>query len=188
MLALYVVDPWPSFYAKGMKTWEIRSYSTDYRGDVLIINSHTNKVVCKMTLKDCVPLTKELWEMHFDKHRTSCSFEDLPYLQKNGIAYAWVLSNPEAYKKPVVVVREGKKPYHMIGDDIVEGISVDPIIFKPERLACKFLGNTMLLYWIRKKYFALVCICDLKNGNSKIVTDEIDESEISYVVSQLSAK
>ena len=27
MLALYVVDPWPSFYAKGMKTWEIRSYS-----------------------------------------------------------------------------------------------------------------------------------------------------------------
>lgn len=54
MLALYVVDPWPSFYTKGMKTWEIRSYPTDYRGDVLIVSFHTNKVVCKMTLRDCV--------------------------------------------------------------------------------------------------------------------------------------
>lgn len=72
MLALYVVDPWPSFYTKGMKTWEIRSYPTDYRGDVLIVSFHTNKVVCKMTLRDCVPLTKELWEIPQSEDDTLC--------------------------------------------------------------------------------------------------------------------
>lgn len=71
MLSLYVTDPWPNFYSKGMKTWEIRSYPTDYRGDILIVSSHTNTVVCKMNVVNCFPLTKELWEMNFDKHRTS---------------------------------------------------------------------------------------------------------------------
>lgn len=40
-----------------MKTWEIRSYPTNYRGDILLIESHTNKAVCKMELIDCIPLT-----------------------------------------------------------------------------------------------------------------------------------
>lgn len=187
MLALYVVDPWPSFYEKGMKTWEIRSYPTDYRGDVLIVSSYTNKVICKMTLKDCVPLTKELWEMHFDKHRTSCNFERLPYRQKTGTAYAWVLSEAVAFKEAVEVSREGRKPYHMIDDALVAGKTVEPIVFKPERLACKFLGNTMLIYWIRKNYFALVCISDLSTGRTELVTDEICEAEVPYIVNQLNA-
>lgn len=187
MLALYVVDPWPSFYAKGMKSWEIRSYPTDYRGDVLIVSSHTNKVVCKMTLKDCVPLTKELWEMHFDKHRTSCGFERLPYRQKTGTAYAWALSEAVAYKEVVEVSREGKKPYHMIDDILVVGMSAEPIVFKSERLACKFLGDTMLIYWIKKNYFALVCISDLTSGRTEVVTDEINKTEILDIMKQLNA-
>lgn len=188
MLVLYVVDPWPSFYAKGMKTWEVRSYPTDYRGDVLIVSSYTNKVICKMTLRDCVPLTKELWEMHFDKHRTSCSFERLPYRQKTGTAYAWVLSEAVAYEDAVVVSREGRKPYHMIDDALVAGKTVEPIVFKSERLACKFLGDTMLIYWIKRSYFALVCISDLSSGRTELVTDEIGEGEVTYIVNQLNAK
>lgn len=77
MLGIFVKSPWPNFYKKGMKTWEIRSYPTDYRGDVLFIESGTNKVICKMSLADCIPLTKERWEMNFEKHRTSCSYEEL---------------------------------------------------------------------------------------------------------------
>lgn len=49
-----------------MKSWEIRSYPTDYRGDILIIESKTNRAICKMKLTDCIPLTKERWEMNFE--------------------------------------------------------------------------------------------------------------------------
>lgn len=66
MLGLFVKKPWPSFYKKGMKSWEIRSYPTDYRGDILIIESETNRAICKMKLTDCILLTKELWEMNFE--------------------------------------------------------------------------------------------------------------------------
>ena len=52
MLGLFVKKPWPSFYKKGMKSWEIRSYPTDYRGDILIIESETNRAICKMKLTD----------------------------------------------------------------------------------------------------------------------------------------
>lgn len=69
MLGIFVKTPWPDFYKKGMKTWEIRSYPIDYRGDVLLIESGTNKAICKMSLIDCIPLTKERWEMNFEKHR-----------------------------------------------------------------------------------------------------------------------
>ena len=88
MLGIFVRSPWPDFYKKGMKTWEIRSYPTDYRGDVLLIESGTNKIICKMYLKECLPLTKERWEMNFEKHRTSCSYEELPYRKDNSPAYA----------------------------------------------------------------------------------------------------
>lgn len=56
MLGIFVKTPWPDFYKKGMKTWEIRSYPIDYRGDVLLIESGTNKAICKMSLIDCIPL------------------------------------------------------------------------------------------------------------------------------------
>lgn len=59
MLGVFVTQPCPLFYSKGMKTWEIRSYLTDYRGKSAIIDLKTNKVICVMTLTNCVPLTKE---------------------------------------------------------------------------------------------------------------------------------
>ena len=68
MFGLFVTDLWSKFYRKGMKTWDIRSYPTNYRGPIVIINNQNNKVVCKMDLIDCIPLTKELWEMNFEKH------------------------------------------------------------------------------------------------------------------------
>ena len=55
-------------------------------------------------------------------------------------------------------------------------------------MACKFIGQTMLVYWLKKNYFALVAISDLASGNTKLVTDEIAENELEYVISQLNAQ
>lgn len=185
MLALYVTDPWPEFYARGMKTWEIRSYPIRYRGDVLIVSSKTHTVVCRMTLRDIVPLTKELWEMNFDKHRTSCSYEDLPYRKKTGMAYAWILSDPVAYDRQIHIARDGRKPYHEVDDSVVAGVPFHPIVFHAERLACKFIGGTMLIYWLKRKYFALVCITDLATGKSRLVRNEVRPEEEESIVRQL---
>ena len=188
MLGLFVTSPWPSFYAKGMKTWEIRSYPTEYRGAITIIDSKSNMVICQMHLKDCIPLNKERWEMNFEKHRTSCNYESLPYRRNNSPAYAWVLETPLKYEAKITICRETQKPYINIDSSIFNNINSHPISFVSERLACKFLGNTMLIYWIKKKYFALVAISDLLSGNTKLVTDEIAENEIEYIISQLNVK
>lgn len=39
-------------------------------------------------LVDCIPLNKERWEMNFEKHRTSCDCECLPYRKDTSPAYA----------------------------------------------------------------------------------------------------
>ena len=38
----------------------------------------------------------------------------------------------------------------MIDDALVIGKLVESISFHTERLACKFLGDTMFIYWIKK--------------------------------------
>ncbi|CUN85877.1 ASCH domain-containing protein [Roseburia inulinivorans] len=185
MLGLFVKKPWSSFYKKGMKSWEIRSYPTDYRGDILIIESKTNRAICKMKLTDCIPLTKERWEMNFEKHRTSCSFESLPYHNNSHPAYAWVLSFPELILGDTRIERKDKKPFIELDDSISDDLDFERIEFLPERLACKFLGNTMLVYWLKKNYFALVAMTDLSTYSTRIITDEIGQNEIDYIIAQL---
>jgi len=188
MLILYVTDPWPLFYKKGMKTWEIRSYKTDYRGEIIIVNSKTNMAICKMTLHDCIPLTRALWEMNYEKHRTSCSFDSLPYRNnKENTAYAWVLSNPVIYKSAFKIIRPDRKPYHIFDtfDDSAQETHIPS--FKSERIACKFLNQYMFLYWIKKDYFALIAISDLSTGHTELIQDEIGAKEYEYIANQINA-
>lgn len=105
MLGLFITESWSSFYSKGMKTWEIRNYPTDYRGDIALIESHSNIIVCKMQLNDCIPLSKERWEMNYEKHRTTCSYENLPYRKNGSPAYAWILSDPVVFDEEIVISR-----------------------------------------------------------------------------------
>ena len=188
MLGLFVTNPWPAFYNKGMKTWEIRSYPINYRGAIAIIDSKSNTVICQMHLKDCIPLNKERWEMNFEKHRTLCDYESLPYRKNNSPAYAWVLENPIKYTENITLHRNDRKPYMELDAAIFDGKTSTPISFVSERLACKFVGQTMLIYWLKKNYFALVAISDLESGNTRLVTDEIAENEIDYVISQINAQ
>lgn len=187
MLGIFVISPWPNFYKKGMKTWEIHSFPIDYRGDVLLIESGTNKAICKMSLKDCFPLTKERWEMNFEKHRTSCSYEELPYRKYNSPAYAWVLEYPFSLAEPLSIQRTNSHSYIDVSDSILKDIALAPICFSPERIACKFIGDTMLLYWMKRNYFALVCIVNLKTNTTQIITSEIKAEEVDFIINQLSA-
>ena len=188
MLGLFVTDLWAKFYKKGMKTWDIRSYPINYRGPIAIINNKNNKVVCKMDLIDCIPLTKELWEMNFEKHRVSSSFEMLSYRQNNKIAYAWILKNPSIYEKDIFINRQNKKPYLYLEDDLFMNNKSLSINKKNERIACKFIDTTMLLYWLKNNYFALIGVVNLLTGETNLILDEINENEIDYIIDQINAK
>lgn len=188
MLGIFVKSPWPSFYIKGMKTWEIRSYPTEYRGDILLIESGSNQVICKMSLIDCIPLSKERWEMNFEKHRTSCSYEDLPYRKNGSPAYAWVLKSPLMPTSCITIQRTTKQTQIELLDTVVCNEDLIPICFSSERIACKFIGDTMLLYWMKKNYFALVAVVNLISNNTKIITAEISHNEVNYIINQLTVK
>lgn len=187
MLGLFVKKNWSSFYSKGMKTWEIRSYPIQYRGDILVIESGSNKAICKAFLKECIPLTKQHWEMNFEKHRVLCSYEKLPYRQNNAVAYAWVLERFSTIDERVIVPRCSSKPYIQLSDDFVNSYRMHLTNFKAERIACKFIEDTMLLYWMKKNYFALIAIVNLVSGSTQIITSEILPSEVDFIISQLDA-
>ncbi len=188
MLGLFIKPPWPTFYSQGLKTWEIRKYPTDYRGDILLIDSFTNLVVCKMSLIDCIPLTKERWEMNYEKHRTTSSYESLPYRDTKSPGYAWVLSNPIKYDQSIFVSRKDKTPYIELDNTLTEGLSTFPITIHTERLACKFLGDTMLIYWLKKNYFALVAITNLLTNTTSIISSEINPKEYDLIIRELTPR
>ena len=187
MLGLFVTEPWPSFYRKGMKTWEIRTYPTDYRGDIVLIESHSNIIICKMQLNDCIPLSKERWEMNYEKHRTTCSYEDLPYRKNGSPAYAWILSDPIIFDEEIVISRSNSKPYIQLDNSLLAGKTTRSFDFSSERIACKFLGDTMLLYWMKKSYFALIAVVNLSTGNTQLITAEIAPEDVNYILNQLQA-
>ncbi len=45
----------------------------------------------------------------------------------------------------------------------------------------------MLLYWMKKNYFALIAIVNLVSGSTQIITSEILPSEVDFIISQLDA-
>lgn len=87
MKALTVKQPWINLILSGKKTIEVRKWSTNYRGELLLTCSKNPKhklsgkavaiinlfSVSKMTLKDapnaCYPYKKELyaWRIHLKK-------------------------------------------------------------------------------------------------------------------------
>ena len=54
--------------------------------------------------------------------------------EKNGKAYAWILSRSVAYERPIQIQREGRRPYHMVEDSVLNGAKYKPIDFQAERL------------------------------------------------------
>jgi hypothetical protein len=83
MKALSIEQPWANMIASGEKTIETRTWSTDYRGPILIVSSKTPRIEpagCALAvakLMNCRPMTKD------DEDEACC--ELYPG------AFAWVL-------------------------------------------------------------------------------------------------
>jgi len=107
--ALSVRQPWANLLVWGLKTIEVRSWSTNYRGPLLIhaskkVDEIGNKrfpmnnqalgaVVGQVDLIDVKPFTVELWSDLADSHL------DLgPYF--SGL-YAWYVTNPIPFDEPI---------------------------------------------------------------------------------------
>lgn len=101
MKALSVKQPYASLIVEGEKTIEVRSWKTDYRGDILIISSArpaykhefddmpNGVLVGVVELVDIVPLQKKhLYDAYMD--------EDLNDADLVG-QFAWILKNPRIY-------------------------------------------------------------------------------------------
>jgi hypothetical protein len=79
MKCLSVRQPWAGMIARGEKTIETRTWSTSYRGPLLIAASKPDGcLVCRCTLTDCRPMTAA------DEAAACCSIYPG--------AYAWVLT------------------------------------------------------------------------------------------------
>lgn len=99
MKALSVKQPFASLIVEGEKTIEVRSWKTDYRGEILIISSARpaykhgyedmpdGVLLGVVELVDIVPLEK--------KHLYD-AWLDMTDAQMRG-QYAWILKNPRMY-------------------------------------------------------------------------------------------
>lgn len=188
VLGIYIKRPWPSFYKSGMKTWDIRSYSTNYRGSAVLIESETNHIICIANLVDCIELSKQRWEMNFDKHRVSCSFEDLPYFNTEGKAYAWVLGNLKEPLSQIELPRLSRKPIHYFDLTRIQNVDYTDISCKKERFIIKPFGEYLQVFWIQQKYLALVAVIDRKNGKTLFIEKEIEKKDINRLKSELIPK
>jgi activating signal cointegrator 1 len=104
MKTLTVKQPFASLIASNNKKYEFRSWKTKYRGPLLIHSSKvidkkelyrfnnlnlkypTSKIMCQVTLKDCILVTKEVKEALIKEN-------ELIYGKVRINEYAWVLED-----------------------------------------------------------------------------------------------
>lgn len=98
MKALSIQQPWANMIAAGEKTIETRTWSSDYRGEILIVSSKKPDIppagcaLAVATLVDCRPMSV------LDESGALC--------RKTPGAVAWVLENIRRINKPFPVQGE----------------------------------------------------------------------------------
>lgn len=107
--AISVRQPWAELIMRGEKSIELRSWTTDYRGQLWL---HTGRVgnpdleeklglpklfkggyVGAIVLAAIVPMDEERWESWYARHLD-------PGTYRPGM-YAWVVSSPQRFKEPI---------------------------------------------------------------------------------------
>ncbi|MBN2202568.1 MAG: ASCH domain-containing protein [Candidatus Aenigmarchaeota archaeon] len=91
MKALSIKEPWASMILRGEKTVEVRTWRTNYRGDILVCASakpkteNSGNALCIVEIVDCRPMKKS------DAKLSGGYFEPK--------SYSWVLENIRKIKK-----------------------------------------------------------------------------------------
>lgn len=94
-----IIHPYfATMIVNGLKTWEIRPKNTNIRDKIGICAMGTNLIIGEAEIVDSFPLTKELYEDNYLKHRVRCRYDKLPQNYK----VVWVLENAKVYEKPLV--------------------------------------------------------------------------------------
>lgn len=111
MKAISVRQPWASMIAQGGKTVETRIWSTEFRGDLLIVSSKkpvfpglpSGKALCVVRLYDCRPMTAD------DEPAARCELYEG--------AWAWCLDNC----RPVMMFSvRGTLGLYEVDDELIE--------------------------------------------------------------------
>ena len=114
MKVLTIKQPWATLIMQGDKRFELRSWKTKYRGDLLIHagkgidkeamerlvkyipeNMPTGKILGKVTLVDCIECNKNFKEMCLKENQDV--YAKSTFVEK----YAWQLDNVEVFDVPI---------------------------------------------------------------------------------------
>lgn len=114
MKALSVRNPWAQLIFEGEKTFEYRTWKTDYRGDLLICSTASPKIIdticghamCVVRLNDIIKVTEENYQ-DFENDLTP---DDI------GI-YAWQLTDLR-YIQPFPI--KGKQGFANVDDNLIK--------------------------------------------------------------------
>lgn len=187
---LYVTKNWTPFYTKGYKNWDIRNYQTDYRGKIYIVESSSNRIICQMDLVDCIPITKDLYEMNYHMHRILCSYDALPYIQDGKNAYIWVLKNDCVLDDKITIKRPNKRAFFFIEEIDFSTTRKHTPEDNNEEIFFKSIDNAMLFFWKQKSgvisFIAISYSLDpffpYENMTVKFIYDDIeDEEKLRYI-------
>ena len=114
MKTLTIKEPWASLIINGYKTYEFRSWKTNYRGKILIhagkslekdqvkkiekynLKYSSGEIIGEATITDCIKVDKELDQKLREKN-------NLVYGNNHIDNYAWKLENIKKYDKKIKI-------------------------------------------------------------------------------------
>ncbi|NMA49098.1 MAG: ASCH domain-containing protein [Tissierellia bacterium] len=108
MYGLFMIEPYGSLILDGFKSYDARSYSTNIRGKIAIIDSKTHLIKGYVTLTDVKEISfKEYVVWHNDAYK---DFE-IVNNQPSKKYYAWILEKPIKENKKIKVQRLSRNPW-----------------------------------------------------------------------------
>lgn len=114
MKALTIKEPWASLIINNYKTYEFRSWKTNYRGKILIhaglsleknelkyfedynLNYQCGNIIGEATITDCILVTKEFNKKLLD-------INNKVYKNNHENLYAWKLEDIVKYENPIPI-------------------------------------------------------------------------------------
>lgn len=99
--ALSLKQPWANLVVRGQKTIEVRNWTTNYRGDIVICSSQRpdKKFIYPDLSREPMGYAIGIVELH-DIIEMNILHEHSAMCKKNDGDQAWILKNPHRFKTP----------------------------------------------------------------------------------------